>query len=90
MSRIIHSLVKNTNDFNTIFDKNVENQMLVNAVTKQSGHNFFVFLVQIGRVVSNFLAGFHQLMIVKIGLVFRPGLKRVQPDGIQVFDSFIG
>ena len=32
----VHPFVKNANDFYTIFDKNIENQMLVYAMTKQS------------------------------------------------------
>ena len=60
----IHSFVKDTDDFHAIFDENVENQVLVNVMTKQSRHDFLVFLVQIGRVIGNVLAGFYQLVIV--------------------------
>ena len=74
MPRKIHPLVKDANDFYAIFDKNVENQMLVDTVSIQPWHNFMVFLIQIGRVIGNLLTRFHQLVIVKISLVFRPCL----------------
>ena len=60
----IHSFVEDTDDFHAIFDENIEDQMLVNVMPKQSWHDFLVFLVQIGRMISNVLTGFYQLVIV--------------------------
>ena len=60
----IHSFVEDSDDFHAIFDENIEDQMLVNVMPKQSWHDFLVFLVQIGRVIGNVLAGFYQLVIV--------------------------
>lgn len=60
----IHSFVEDSDDFHAIFDENIEDQMLVNVMPKQSWHDFLVFLVQIGRMISNVLTGFYQLVIV--------------------------
>lgn len=60
----IHPFVEDTDDFHAIFNENVENQMLVDVVSKQTWHDFLVFLVQIDRVIGNVLARFYQLVIV--------------------------
>lgn len=60
----IHPFVEDTDDFHAIFNENVENQMLVDVVSKQTWHDFLVFLVQIDRAIGNVLARFYQLVIV--------------------------